>query len=416
MVVSAVLAAALGAQAAFGCSCAPPGSYDGRESFADAGAAIYGEVLERRASGETVTYRMRVIERFKGDVGAEVEVDTAANGGMCGLGLQVGDQRGLLLYQREGRWRGGLCGQRSLEELREAAQAPRPRSSGPIRMVVAGEFGAERVAALDARGRLVRVGLGEGDAARIAACPGGRRVLEGVHREGAGWSLAVRDVATMKVRSTLDLDLDPGRYTEAVFDLRCDSADGRLARIGVMGGEGGASVISVDGRAFARTWRAASGEMRLPRIALGRRYAWIVVNGQLLRVDPVSGAVRDLGARPGEMVLAVSPDERRLLTGTGYGGSHVHQIDARTGSVIRSLDAASAQLAHWIDGRSIALALEDGLRFSDDRGRVRATQRSGSHVAAVAAARVTVVNGRVMQTYDAKGGRSARPDGSSPPA
>jgi hypothetical protein len=140
VIAVALLATGLLAERALACSCAGPG--DPREELASADGAFFGELLERRATGpglssiEPVILRYRVIRVFKGDIGGEVEVETAASGASCGIEANAGDRDGLLLERDgEGRWSGSLCQMRTEQHLAAGLgadrPAPRPRAPRP---------------------------------------------------------------------------------------------------------------------------------------------------------------------------------------------------------------------------------------------------------------------------------------------
>ena len=400
----ALVALVAGAQAAFGCSCfSDP---DAREDLANADAAIFGEVLERRADGDRAIYRVRVIERFKGDVPDEIEIVTNASGAMCGLELGVGEQSGLLLRRDDTRWSSGLCDQRTREHLRSGTAPPQAQSRGPVRFVIGGDFGPDRVAGLDARGRLVRLGAGDGETLALAPCPGGRRVAEIVHGPGAEWSLVVRDVASLKIRRTLALDLPAERWVE--HQARCDTADGRLVQIAVSGAKDRGRVISVAGDVQRARWRA--GEQPAD-VRFGTRHAWVVADGRLLRIDPRTGAVRDLAARPaGEQVAGVAPDERSLVVAPEavYGKpTPVSVLDARTGSVVAAAEVEDLEGAYWLGSKRVALWAQDGLRFGDRRLRLSRTVTDGIPrlVALVTAhgRQLATVAGDELRVYDDAG-------------
>src|SRR5687768_10351425 len=202
-VVVAVLVAGVLAEQALACSCAGPG--DPREELANADGAFYGELLERRAtgpglsSGEPVILRYRVIRVFKGDIGAEVEVETAASGASCGIEAEIGDQDGLLLERdAQGRWSGNLCQMRSEAHLAAGTeQMPAPDGEPPARFLVGGGFGGPRTAALDARGRVVGYGDGPGDVRALDLCGGATSAVELVTGLDGRAGVAVRDVATL---------------------------------------------------------------------------------------------------------------------------------------------------------------------------------------------------------------------------
>lgn len=93
---------------ALACTCAP---VDLQRDLPNADGAIIGTVLERRESGDDVTYLFRVEQVYKGDIDGRIEVVTNAQSATCGLDLAIGARAGLLLERQSGEWRSGLCSQ-----------------------------------------------------------------------------------------------------------------------------------------------------------------------------------------------------------------------------------------------------------------------------------------------------------------
>ena len=202
----AVAAAALaaGVQPARACSCARE---DPRTVLARADAAFVGTLLERRegrparSSADPVTLVFRVLESVKGRLGSTVEVVTAASGASCGVEARIGQTIGLFLERVGGVWQSNLCRQVSPSELRAAARPlPRPDGRGPVAFLVGGRFGPARTLALDAQGRTLAYGRGEGESLMVSVCPGGRRVAE-VVRAGRGVAVAVRALPASSYQS-----------------------------------------------------------------------------------------------------------------------------------------------------------------------------------------------------------------------
>ena len=403
-----MLCALVAAAPAFGCSCA--GDTDPREDLDNADAAIFGEVLERRQAGDRATFRIRVIERFKGELGDEVVLTSSAYGSSCGLEVEPGEQTGLLLYRDPaGGWTSGLCSTRTREHLR-AGQNPGPPSAspGPPRMLVAGPFGPERVAALDAKGRLVGLGAGAGETQTLAPCPGGRTVLEVVFRRDAGFALAVRDVATLEVRRETPLrlfDASPdgeheGISDEQPTDARCLASNGSLAVVGVVGRREAARLIHVAGGAQRTLWRSRGQSGRL---LLGERHAWVHDRFRLVRLALRTGRARDLGPRPpGEYLSGASPDGRRLVAVTSARRQFASLLDARTGRELRRRQLRYPGQTYWLGRDSVVLSLGAKLVFGDARWRPRRTVAEGYPVVA-SAGRLHVVRAGRLHVYDARG-------------
>jgi hypothetical protein len=219
--VVAAAALAVTAEPASACSCA---IVDAREALGRFDGALIGTVIERKdASQDGVTFVFRVEERFKGDLGATVDVRTPSNSAACGIEAPLGTRMGLFLERESGRWVGTLCSQVEPARLREAARPlPAPDGNGPVALLVGGRFGAARLLALDARGRTLAYGAGAGTVSAVSPCPGGRRVVE-VAQTGTGLVLATRALPTLRHVRRRQLTSPAGPVPGAV---RCANASG----------------------------------------------------------------------------------------------------------------------------------------------------------------------------------------------
>jgi hypothetical protein len=106
-VVVAAAAAGAGPECAHACTCAPLAP---ERALAEADAAFVGTLLERRVSGDEATLVFAVERRLKGPLGDRVEVQTHAQGGMCGIQDDPGARMGLFLGRAGDAWQGGTCG------------------------------------------------------------------------------------------------------------------------------------------------------------------------------------------------------------------------------------------------------------------------------------------------------------------
>ncbi|MGZ8571312.1 MAG: hypothetical protein ACXWW5_03710 [Actinomycetota bacterium] len=215
---------------AHACSCAEP---EPRDAIASHDAAFVGTLIDRREGGPDIpawddlrvdTFRFTVEHDIKENLGTEVEVVASSDGTSCGLEVPVGTRTGLFLTLSNDAWTSGLCSQVQPEKLLAAADPlPAPEGQGPIRLLVGGNFGEARVMALDARGRTLAYGYGEGDVYDIAVCPGGHRSVESVTKRRNG-SLVVRDVASLAVirRVPIVQTQFPSIYLVACLDERGD--------------------------------------------------------------------------------------------------------------------------------------------------------------------------------------------------
>ena len=125
---------------------------------------------------------------------------SSSNGASCGLEVGVGQRIGLLLDMADdGAWTSGLCAQIDPDVLLKAAEPlPPPDGVGPVRFVVGGNLGENRLMALDRKGRTLGYGTGDGDARDVDVCPGAARVLEAVvvHRKA---QLVLRELPSLDV-------------------------------------------------------------------------------------------------------------------------------------------------------------------------------------------------------------------------
>jgi hypothetical protein len=161
-----LLFSAIPVSPAHACTCAARG--DPRERLAAADGAFIGNLVSRRetgplgsiiSTGRDVIYTFEVAEAFKGDIGRQVEVHSAASGASCGFEVPPGEPIGVLLEGGNGTWRSGLCGQIEPDKLRTAA-APLPAPDGqpPAALVVGGGFGEARLLVLDRHARTLAYG------------------------------------------------------------------------------------------------------------------------------------------------------------------------------------------------------------------------------------------------------------------
>jgi hypothetical protein len=122
------LAALVLAAGATACSCAPqaPG-----ESLREADGAVVGRLVEVLPHGPLhAVYRYEVRRVYKGgdeiEAGKMLDVHGSRRAAACALPRRTGRSYGLFLFQRHGRWFGGICGVVSPRRLRLAA-ANQPR-------------------------------------------------------------------------------------------------------------------------------------------------------------------------------------------------------------------------------------------------------------------------------------------------
>ncbi len=218
------VAFAVSADLAAACSCA---DVDERDRLEAGEKAIIGRVLDERPlddMGRRLAYRVQV-ERSVG-VRLSGEVEIVVDFTQCGTPT-VGRREGMFIRPRGDGWRTNGCSVVKAAAL-EAALRPyrRPLGTGRLALLAAGSFGNARLMALDARGRVLGYGFGQGETRAISVCPGATRSAEVVMGRRTV-RVAVRDLRTLQVIRSMALplrrrQLDTGRP----FPLDCADADG----------------------------------------------------------------------------------------------------------------------------------------------------------------------------------------------
>ena len=202
--VLAFLLVVAGAQVAHACSCLIG---DPRDALHRSDGAFVGTLVERTEVDEqTSIFTFEVETAVKGTIGATIDVRSNSNGASCGLEVEIGQRIGLLLgTDEDGAWISNLCSQIDPEVLLNAAEPlPEPDGVGPVRFVVGGNLGENRLMALDRTGRTLAYGPGDGYARDVDICPGATRVLEAVTL-GRRAQLVVRDLPSLDVVRTITL-------------------------------------------------------------------------------------------------------------------------------------------------------------------------------------------------------------------
>ena len=339
---SALLLAPMDAAA---CSCVP---IDPWEAYARSEAAIVGVYAGKR--GPT-TYVFRVEEDYKAELPGELEIQSAEYGASCGIEARVGQRLGLFLARDGDRWASNLCSQARPEQVRIAARGlPEPNGKGPIRFLVGGGFGPARVQALDAAGRTLAYGRGEGKVSALAVCPGSRRSVE-----LTGPRLGVRDLRSFRLLREVAIRLR-GEYAA---DVHCSGRDAFAALIG----EDRTRIVRVRGR-DVKTIRLAGQ----PAVAFFGRYAYLSDRRRIFSLDLRSGATRELTDFAAEQ-LAVSPDGTLLAALTGN-RLVVVRLRGRPAVLQGPFLTKQAMRLVW-DRRRLAVLGWDGGEVYDERLRLR---------------------------------------------
>jgi hypothetical protein len=308
---------------AHACSCARGG--DPRERLATADGAFIGTLVSRRetgplgsiiSTGRDVIYTFEVAEAFKGDLGRQVEVHSAASGASCGFEVPPGAPIGVLLDRGNGRWRSGLCGQIKPAELRAAA-APLPTPDGqpPAALVVGGGFGEARLLTLDRQARTLAYGYGAGDTTQLSVCPDGNRILELVGDHPKPSRLALRELPDLRL--VWERPLPPQPPSVYADSVRCLGGDGSAYVFAANGGDPRwsprATLLRVSPTTTTVLYRGTARS-----ITFGADVAYINEGRwgeQIGRIDLGSGQVTRVITGPRYMTrLALRPDGLALAT------------------------------------------------------------------------------------------------------
>jgi hypothetical protein len=376
MASAVVLVAASGAGA---CSCA---RLDPREALEQVDAAVIGTALRSEAvNGRRLTH-LRVERAFKVELGSEVVIDTGradGGGGDCSLELADGDRVGLYLSRGDsGGWSAGLC---SLVDPADLERASRPIAAplgrGRVALVAALGLEGHRLAALDARGRVLAYGRGSGRPIGVEVCPGARRLVELVEvrrrREAVVRRLPdLREVRRVRVPRTEGLDVecrDRAGHDMLVLTHNYGEpiARGRLLRL--------------TGERRRTIHRGTAVEM-----AVNGSFAYLETGRwgrELVALDLRTGARRHVATVPripGELV--VSPDGRVLATVAynPFGMSHAVVIRPGAQPVTRVVplgEGAAGSLA-WT-GRDRLVYGGDGFYFRLFNGALQTVGRYRTH-------------------------------------
>lgn len=203
VIAAALLVPTLFVASASGLSCA---AVDIRDALREADAAFIGRRVDvpqiQDPRPQDLPMQFAVETWVKGDFGSPVTVASAWTQ------PQPGQRVALILSLHDGVLRVNDCANVEPEVLLAIIGASaEPESDAPAALLIAGDFGASRMMALDAEGLLVGYGDGEGTVESIVVCPGGQRVVElgADHEHQRPWFVAVRDVATMEIMSEIRL-------------------------------------------------------------------------------------------------------------------------------------------------------------------------------------------------------------------
>ncbi|MEZ5099292.1 MAG: hypothetical protein R3C15_05715 [Thermoleophilia bacterium] len=240
-----------------------------------------------------------------------------------------------------------------------AATGPAVDAPSAPALLVAGAFADGSLLALDATGRRLASGAGEGRALDVAVCPGGRRAAESIDRGDGSAAVAIRALPGLEAVRELPA---PGAGPIACLD----EAGDEVAVLGLVpGGSSSLVRIGADGTP-ATLWSgpAVAGTLTTTRAAITAG----AEGDRLVVVDLATGSVRDLGELPaGAGPLAQGPGER--LAGVRAPADDLSQallVEPR-GTGIRSrgsdLDQALATgRALWVTDRQFVVVTVNPLQ------------------------------------------------------
>jgi hypothetical protein len=301
-------------QTALACTCASLGA---RELVQQTDAAFIGTFVKSEPFGGEHefydrVYTFRVEESFKRDLGSEVRV---LSGGSCGVYALKGRLQGYALEEyQQGLYTSGSCLTAEPGELRRADRPlPPPTGRGSPAFILGGAFGEIRTIALDAAGRTLAYGRGEGEVGELIRCPGDRRLVELVLAERGGLFLAVRELPSLRVVDRLSL---PEGIDGRPLAVACPDDDaGRLLLFSSdvpYGGEQGGSIWKREGSA----WRRIPVGKSVDKGTFVETTAYLTSSGakpRLIRYDLRTDTRRVIGRVPsGTQGWVQSPDGRRI--------------------------------------------------------------------------------------------------------
>ena len=307
------------------------------------------------------------VERWvKGDLGPTVTVH-----GFDWSDPQLGDRLAMIVRLEGGVLRMNECLFTDPETLLAMASLTgQPESAEPAAILIGGEFGTARLMGLDARGRLVGFGAGQGWVHAISVCPDGRRSVELAQdwRAAAGPSVVVRDLATLQIVNEVRITPreDGGGTPESLVCRDAEGSDVLVALAGV-----GIAHLATGELVQGGRWTVAALS---PGVAVVREPE-PVRDGELERftismIDLATGELTELRPPPAQAVevlsITISPDgthaaivEQDFFLEQREGVA-LHLFDLTQGSLVgtlripgpRACDGCSAE-ALWVDAGSL---------------------------------------------------------------
>jgi hypothetical protein len=358
LVVLAVVLSLLAAPAARACSCFLG---DPRDALANADGAFIGTLTEVTTVADDpayADYSFEVETAVKGAFGTTLELRAGSTDASCAFEAQPGDRVGAFLSMQDGRWWSGLCNQIDPELLlRAAAPLPAPDGRGPARFVLGINLGDTRLMSLDAQGRTLAYGDGDGAAIDVDLCPGSRRVVEGARVARTGLAV-LREVPSLRVLRQTEVVAGP---RSPRVDVACLTRSGnRILAVERHAGEHW--VHELRGTEDRIVWHGAARSVGID----GDRV--LVLDGRRLsELRPGTGRLAPFGTVPARAsALAVSPGGARvagIVSDRATGASALFATEPSGGTERVALDPlyASGTLV-WLDDRRFVYLPADGSR------------------------------------------------------
>jgi len=233
----------------------------------------------------------------------------------CGMATIKGEREAYIIYEYEpGRYASSMCSSVDPVELRfEARPLPPTVDGGTPAFIVGGAFGEVRTIALDASGRTVAYGRGEGTVEDLKICPGGRRLVERVFGDDAVSTIAVRALPSLRTLSELPIPHQINNIDVVSVGCLDDHArDVAVFWSDLPYGKQGGFIWRRDGKA----WRRTAVGRHVSRAEFIGSTAYLTSAGpapRLISYDLKTGARRLIAPVPpqsGNWVL--SPDRRSI--------------------------------------------------------------------------------------------------------
>jgi hypothetical protein len=365
LVALVVLLSLLAAPAARACSCFLG---DPRDALRAADGAFIGTLTDVRPVPDdpaSADYAFDVETSVKGDLGSTITIRAGSTDASCAFEASVGDRIGAFIYELDGRWWSGLCNQIHPDQLMAAAAPlPAPDGVGPARFVVGVNIGHHRLMALDARGRTLAYGSGDGYAVDVDLCPGSRRVVEAARIERTG-VVVLRELSSLRAIRRVDLVAGPRSPTIAAACLTRSGM--RLVAVERHAGEHW--VHEIHGTRDRVIWH---GDVRDVMID-GTRV--LVLDGRALsQVDLADGRLEPLATVPaGSRSIVLSPDGSMVagLSVDRTEASSLFSVARSDGSTERYRLVGSSYASGdvlWVDDRRLVFLPRDGGRAFVLRG------------------------------------------------